>query len=145
MASGTSNDFAQLVKEVEAEARAAGPEAIAELEGFRRRYGRASQLIALRKSVGLTQNALARRSGIEQSEISRLERGEGNPTEATISRLVSSMNAEVKFVPKDYDPGEQLMELAKYMDERGAASARALAEHWRAMPREEFEECARNL
>ncbi|MGH2923934.1 MAG: helix-turn-helix domain-containing protein [Solirubrobacterales bacterium] len=47
------------------------------------------ELIAkARKAEGLTQAELARRIGTTQSAIARLERGQGNPTVATVERAL---------------------------------------------------------
>ena len=41
----------------------------------------------LRKARGISQRQLAEATGINQSEISRIERGVGNPTEDTPRRI----------------------------------------------------------
>ena len=58
----------------------------------------ANQILSARKRVGLTQVELASRSGIGQSEISRIERGEGNPTVETLSRVGRSLSLNLQFV-----------------------------------------------
>ncbi|MEA3502891.1 MAG: helix-turn-helix transcriptional regulator [Actinomycetota bacterium] len=58
----------------------------------------ANQILKARKRIGLTQVELASRSGIGQSEISRIERGEGNPTVETLSSLGRSLELELQFV-----------------------------------------------
>jgi DNA-binding XRE family transcriptional regulator len=45
----------------------------------------------LRLAVGLTQTALAKRSGMNRSYLSRLESGRHNPTLATLERLAKSL------------------------------------------------------
>ena len=56
-----------------------------------------------RRRSGLTQQALAERSGIRQSVISRLERGNGNPSVRTLQRLAEGMGMrlELAFVPEE--------------------------------------------
>lgn len=92
------NDF---IKEIEEEAKAEGPEAVAELEALRSHYALARQLIELRQSHKMTQTQLAKQSGIPQSEISRIERGSANPTVATLNALVKSLNADLQLVHRD--------------------------------------------
>lgn len=52
------NDLAQLIHDIENEARAEGPEAVAELAAFDARFALASDLIARRKATNLTQKDL---------------------------------------------------------------------------------------
>jgi hypothetical protein len=44
-----------------------------------------------------------------------------------------------------YEPGEQLLGDTRYMDPRSAVDAANMVRSWRRMPREEFENLARNL
>lgn len=57
------------------------------------RLGR--QLAALRRSRHLTQGKLAALSSVRQPEISRIERGVGNPTADTLTKLAAAMGAHV--------------------------------------------------
>lgn len=92
----TFNDF---IAEIEAEARAEGPEAVAELEAFRLHFSLARQLGEHRRAQHLTQKQLAVRSGIDQAEISRIERGQSNPTTATLGALTRALGLDVRLVP----------------------------------------------
>ena len=74
-----STSFDDFIQELEAEAHAEGPEAVAELEMFRLHFSLARQLAERRRWQNLTQKQLAQRSGIDQAEISRIERGQANP------------------------------------------------------------------
>lgn len=87
--------FDDFYAEVVAEAKAEGPEAVAELRMFEDRYRLASDLIGLRLAKNVTQQQLAAASGIRQSEISRIEGGHGNPTLKTITALARALGAEV--------------------------------------------------
>lgn len=49
----------------------------------------------LREAAGLTQAELAERSGVSQTWISRLERGQENPTLATLRRLAAAFGVRV--------------------------------------------------
>jgi ribosome-binding protein aMBF1 (putative translation factor) len=94
-----ATSFEDFYKELEAEARAEGPEAIAELEAFRLHFALARQLAERRRAQHLTQKQLAERSGIDQAEISRIERGQANPTASTLGALTRALDVEVQLVP----------------------------------------------
>lgn len=47
---------------------------------------------------GLSQRQLAERSGVRQADISRIERGAGNPTEATLQRLARALERRLELV-----------------------------------------------
>jgi ribosome-binding protein aMBF1 (putative translation factor) len=51
-----------------------------------------------RVACGLSQRELAERSGVRQADISRIERGAGNPTEATLQRLASALDKRLELV-----------------------------------------------
>ena len=51
-----------------------------------------------RVSRGLTQTQLAQLTGVPQADISRIERGAGNPTEATLQRLAHALNRRLQLV-----------------------------------------------
>lgn len=92
--------FDDFIKELEEEAEAEGPEAVAELEAFRLHFSLARQLAARRRERNLTQKQLAELSGIDQAEISRIERGQANPTTATVSALTRALDVDVHLVPR---------------------------------------------
>ena len=56
----------------------------------------AANVRRLRKTQGLTQVGLAERSGLCQSWISRLERRAENPSIATLQRLASGLQVDVR-------------------------------------------------
>jgi XRE family transcriptional regulator, regulator of sulfur utilization len=51
-----------------------------------------------RVGQGLTQRQLAELSGIPQADISRIERGAGNPTEATLERIAAALGRRLELV-----------------------------------------------
>lgn len=59
-------------------------------------------LIDARKSQNLTQQQLSERTGIAQTDISKLETGNANPTLKMLQRLAAGMkmNFKVEFIPK---------------------------------------------
>lgn len=60
-------------------------------------------LIEARNNANLTQSELAKITGIDQGNISKIENGEGNPTLAKLKRIADGLNAElsVRFIPKN--------------------------------------------
>lgn len=62
----------------------------------------AYQLLLAREKVGMTQKELAKKTGIYQADISKLERGIGNPSLATLQRLATGLGMElsIDFVAK---------------------------------------------
>lgn len=60
----------------------------------------AQAMIDARKENGLTQKQLSERTGIAQADISKLERGNANPSLRTLQRLAAGMgmNIRVEFV-----------------------------------------------
>ena len=95
------DDFDQLMRDIDAEAQAEGPVAVAELAGFDTRFALASELMQLRKRLNITQKQLAEASGINQAEISRIERGDHNPTLLTVGRLLRPLGGRLSIVPTE--------------------------------------------
>lgn len=77
-----------------------GPEAAAYREVFENAYDIALQVIDLRKQHGLTQKQLAERCGIDQADISRIERGSTSPTVRTLQRVAEALDADLRLVPR---------------------------------------------
>jgi DNA-binding XRE family transcriptional regulator len=93
--------FDDYIREVEQRAQDGGPEAVARWEAFNDHFALALEIRALRKEHKLTQTQLAAASGIDQGEISRIERGQTNPTSATLAALLRPLGARVGAVPRD--------------------------------------------
>jgi DNA-binding Xre family transcriptional regulator len=91
------------VKEMEA---GLSQDGLAALEAFRERYDLAGQLLALRTAKKLTQTALAKQTGIPESEISRIEHG-SNTTVATLRVLAEGLGARLALVP-DHESAREL-------------------------------------
>lgn len=62
----------------------------------------AYQLLLARESANITQKELAERTGIYQADISKIERGLGNPSLSTLKRLADGLDMELRidFVKK---------------------------------------------
>jgi DNA-binding XRE family transcriptional regulator len=112
-----SSKFQDFMREVEAEARHEGPKAVAELAAFDAHFRLAGELLALRKASGLTQRQLSTKTGIQQSEISRIEATHANPTLSTVSVLARALGAEIRLVA-----GKKRASAAKVVARRAAVS-----------------------
>ena len=77
------------------------PEFKAEWDALDPEFAVIEAMLKARKETGLTQKQLSERTGIAQTDISRLERGNGNPSLRTLQRLAAGMGMRVKieFVP----------------------------------------------
>ena len=67
---------------------------------FGQTYRLAVQVIERRELLGLTQIELAERSGIDQGDISRIERGSIFPNEKTLLCLADALGVEWRMVDK---------------------------------------------
>lgn len=95
------SDFDQLLVDIEAEAVAEGPAAVAELRALDDRFRLASELLDARKRAHLSQKELSRRSGVQQAEISKIERGEVVPTLTTMNKLLHPLGRRLAVVEDD--------------------------------------------
>ncbi len=96
--------FADFLKEIEAEARAAGPQAGAQLAALDERYRLAHQLMAGRREAELTQARLSKITGVGQADISRIESGRANPTISTLAAMAHGIGYRVALVPIKKEP-----------------------------------------
>lgn len=93
---------ARSYEEVSAERRLTLPEAAQhQAEVFAGAYDLAVQLITLRERRGMTQSELAAATGIDQGDVSRIERGSANPTEKTLLRIADALGADLRFVERE--------------------------------------------
>jgi DNA-binding XRE family transcriptional regulator len=69
-------------------------------EVFAGAYDMATQLIELREQRGMTQAELAAATGLDQADISRIERGTANPTERTLLRIAHALDADLRLVER---------------------------------------------
>ena len=63
----------------------------AEYDALEAEFAIIQAMITARQKTGMTQKQLAERTGIHQSDISKLERGNGNPSLRTLSRLAEGL------------------------------------------------------
>lgn len=87
--------------DVTAERRARlGKGSEAQRDAFEQAYDIAMQVVELREQLGLTQAELAEKCGIDQGDISRIERGSVSPTSRTLQRIAEALGARVELVPR---------------------------------------------
>ena len=70
----------------------------AEYEALDAEFSIAQALIDTRKKSGYTQRQLSEKTGIAQGDISKIEKGEANPSLKTLKRLASGMDTKLSFV-----------------------------------------------
>lgn len=92
-----STDFSDFMQEIEEEAKAEGPEAVAQLETFRAHFRVGRELIEARLKLKLTQTQVAQRAGVDQAVVSRIERGAANPTFDTMCAVASALCMDFGF------------------------------------------------
>jgi ribosome-binding protein aMBF1 (putative translation factor) len=92
--------FTNVMRQIEAEAHAEGPEAIRELEAFRAHFRLGRQIAEARRARRLTQKQVAEIAHIDQADVSNIERGTANPTFSTLSALVSAVGMEIDLTRK---------------------------------------------
>ena len=71
------------------------PETKMEYEALEPEFQLIIALFELRKEQNLTQQELSRRTGINRSDISKIEHGNANPSLKTIKRLAGAMGKRV--------------------------------------------------
>lgn len=88
--------FDDFVREVE---NGSTDEERRELDAARARFRIGARVLQQRLAAGLTQQQLAKASGIAQADISRIERGQINPTAATLETLGGPLGVTLDYVP----------------------------------------------
>jgi len=88
--------FDDFVREVE---NGSTDEERRELDAARARFRIGARVLQQRLTAGLTQQQLAKASGIAQADISRIERGQINPTAATLETLGGPLGVTLGYVP----------------------------------------------
>ncbi|MCL2014284.1 MAG: helix-turn-helix domain-containing protein [Oscillospiraceae bacterium] len=79
------------------------PEFRAEYESLEPEFSIVLAINEARRNTGITQSQLAARTGIDQSDISRIETGDANPSLNTLKRLAAGMDMRLKleFLPTE--------------------------------------------
>lgn len=78
------------------------PEFKKEWDALEPEFNMIQAMIDVRNQNNMTQKELAERSGIDQSDISKIERGVANPSLSTLKRLAEGMDTvlRLQFIPK---------------------------------------------
>ena len=77
--------------------RMAEPEFKAEYEALELEFAIMQAIINARKKSGYTQKQLSEKTGIAQGDISKIEKGEANPSLKTLKRLASGMDMRLNL------------------------------------------------
>ena len=73
------------------------PEFKSEYDALEPEFTLMQAMIDARKTTGLTQKQLSEKTGIAQSDISKLESGNANPSLKTLQRLANGLGMRVKI------------------------------------------------
>lgn len=73
------------------------PEFREEYDALEPEFSIIQSMIDARRETGITQKQLSERTGISQSDISKFERGGGNPSIRTLRRLAVGLGMRVKI------------------------------------------------
>lgn len=96
--------FKDFMREIEEEARAEGPEAVADVEALRTHFRIGRQLAEARRAERLSQAQVAKRAGIDQADVSDLERGAANPTLAKLDAVAAIYGLQVDLSKRGGPP-----------------------------------------
>ncbi|WP_296955004.1 helix-turn-helix domain-containing protein [uncultured Dialister sp.] len=73
------------------------PEIKKEYDALEPEFTLIQAMIDARRETGLTQQELAKRTGITQADISKIENGNANPSLKTLQRLAAGMGRKLKI------------------------------------------------
>jgi DNA-binding XRE family transcriptional regulator len=75
---------------------------LAHLESRRADFRLGRQFLEARKARKLTQREAAALAGINQGDLSRIERGNGNPTLRTLTAVADVVEMEIRLAPRTF-------------------------------------------
>lgn len=84
-------------------------------------------LAAARRRAGLNQAAIARKIGLDQSYVSKVERGAVEPQTSTLMELARTLDLELMLVPRQLVPTVRALQREITSDPRIAASTQVPA------------------
>lgn len=78
----------------------ADPDTLKEYEGMEAEYQLIRAIVESRREQNISQQELAARTGIDRSDISKIENGNANPSLRTIKRVAQGLGkkVEIRFV-----------------------------------------------
>lgn len=71
------------------------PEVKREFDALEPEFQLIREMIKARREAGLTQKELAERTGLQQSNISRIENGNGNPSLETLNKIAQGLGKKL--------------------------------------------------
>jgi len=92
--------FKDFMREIEEEARAEGPEAVAELEALRTHFRLGHQLAEARRAQRRSQAEVAILARIDQADVSDIERGAANPTLSKLDAVAAAIGMQIELTKK---------------------------------------------
>ena len=115
-----AKSWTQFVKNLETRAKVAGPTHVQTLRALQQHYRKmGAELAQERKELGLSQESLAKATGIDQAEISRIERDQVDPRLGTYVRLLEGMGLGLRVVPLPRARGK-LVEKPRHLSARSS-------------------------
>jgi ribosome-binding protein aMBF1 (putative translation factor) len=66
---------------------------------YERGFGIGERIAARREQLHLSQQQVAELAGIPQPEVSRIERGKANPTQATLEKIAAALDTQLTLAP----------------------------------------------
>jgi transcriptional regulator with XRE-family HTH domain len=96
-----TRSYNEVSAELQGELSEAGKHALSVFGGA---YRLAVQIIDRREELKLTQMELAEKSGVDQADISRIERGSAYPNERTLIKLAQALGARWELVAQPATP-----------------------------------------
>jgi DNA-binding XRE family transcriptional regulator len=90
-----ASKYSAFLREIEDETRAHGPHAVKELDTLRAHFRLGRRIAEARLARDLTQKQVAKIAGIDQADVSNIERGVANPTFNTLNALVCAVGMEI--------------------------------------------------
>lgn len=82
----------------------ANPEVKAEYDNLKAEFEFVDQLISMRSQAGLTQEQVAKIMNTQKSNISRLERGNSNPSWSTLMKYADACGFQLSLKPQRINP-----------------------------------------
>jgi DNA-binding XRE family transcriptional regulator len=68
-------------------------------EAYEHAFGLGEAIAARRAELHLSQTQLAAATGVPQADISRIERGKGNPTMVTVGKILDELKLKLQVQP----------------------------------------------